>query len=316
MARVPASGLQHALRAGDAEVIVAGVGASLRSYTHDGRDLVVPFDADEVRPGYRGVTLAPWPNRVVDGRYTFAGVAHELALTEPGRGHALHGLLAWTEYAVLHKGPSHVTLGAVVEAQAGYPWRVSVETTYQLTADGLHQSVRARNDGDSPAPWGTGPHPYLRGGTGRVDDWTLHLPATHVLEVTPDRLIPTTLAEVTVDAARFDYRDARTIGAAEIDHAYTGLEREADGTVTVSVTDAEGWGAAITWDPACPWVQVHTADQPTGAASPAHRVGLAVEPMTCAPDAFNADRYPFDTGLIVLDPGAESVASWTILPIG
>src|SRR3546814_20725038 len=66
MARIPLSGTQHALRAGDAEAVIAGVGASLRSYAYGGRDLVVPFDADEVRPGYRGVTLAPWPNRVVD----------------------------------------------------------------------------------------------------------------------------------------------------------------------------------------------------------------------------------------------------------
>ncbi|HWS52387.1 MAG TPA: galactose mutarotase, partial [Microbacterium sp.] len=80
------------------EAVIASVGASLRSLTFDGRDLVVPFDADEVRPNYRGTTLAPWPNRVVDGRYRFGGVEHRLPLTEPERGHALHGLLAWADY--------------------------------------------------------------------------------------------------------------------------------------------------------------------------------------------------------------------------
>src|SRR3546814_5189534 len=148
MARIPLSGTQHALRAGDAEAVMAGVGASLRSYAYGGPDLVVPFDADEVRPGYRGVTLAPWPNRVVDGRYAFGDTAHVLALTEPERAHALHGLLAWTEYAVLDKGPSHVTLAATIEAQTGYPWRVLVETTFVLTDGGLTQSVRAHTDGD------------------------------------------------------------------------------------------------------------------------------------------------------------------------
>ena len=68
------SGTQHALRAGDYEAVISSVGASLRSLTFDGRDLTVPFDADEVRPSYRGATLAPWPNRIVDGLYTFAGV--------------------------------------------------------------------------------------------------------------------------------------------------------------------------------------------------------------------------------------------------
>ena len=93
MARTPLSGVQHAHRAAHGyEAVIASVGASLRSLTYEGRDLVVPFDADEVRPAYRGATLAPWPNRVVDGRYTFGGVEQQLPLTEPARGHALHGL--------------------------------------------------------------------------------------------------------------------------------------------------------------------------------------------------------------------------------
>ena len=317
MARTPLSGTQHCLRAGDAQAVIAGVGASLRAFTHEGRPLVLGFEADEVRPGYRGATLAPWPNRVVDGRYRFADAEQLLPLTERSRSHALHGLLAWTEYAVIDKGPSHVTLTATVEPQTGYPWRVHVETSFVLAADGLTQTVRAHTEGDSAAPWGTGPHPYLVAGEGRVDDWMLHLPASRVLEVTPDRLVPTHLADVTTDPERFDFRAARRVGSVEIDHAFTGLDRTADGTTTVAVTDSTGRGAAITWSADCPWVQVHTADQPEGEASPAHRTGLAVEPMTCAPDAFNAGSYDFDTGLLLLEPGGEPVAAgWTIHPVG
>ena len=78
------SGIQHALRAGDYEAVIASVGASLRSLTYDGRDLVVPFEADEVRPAYRGATLAPWPNRVVDGAVHRSAVSSvSCALTEP-----------------------------------------------------------------------------------------------------------------------------------------------------------------------------------------------------------------------------------------
>ena len=104
----------------------------------------------------------------------------------------------------------------------------------------------------------------------------------------------------------------RVLGAVEIDHAYTALERTPDGFATVRLSDPSGTGVEMTWDAACPWVQVHTADLPGGAAQPFHRAGLAVEPMTCAPDAFNADRYDFDAGLIVLAPGAETTASWRI----
>ncbi|WP_127473155.1 aldose 1-epimerase family protein [Microbacterium sulfonylureivorans] len=313
MARIPTSGTQHALRAGDYEAVIASVGATLRSLTHAGRDLVVPFEADEVRPAHRGATLAPWPNRVVDGRYTFGGVERQLALTEPARSHALHGLAAWLDFEAIDKGPDHVTLAAVIQPQTAYPWRIVVTTTFSLGPDGLTQSVTARNDGAEAAPWGAGPHPYLVAGEGRVDDWTLELPANEVLAVTVDRLIPTDLVAVdAVEPERFDFRTARRIDTAEIDHAFSGLQRDATGIAVVRVTVADGTGVEMAWDAACPWVQVHTADKPQAAQS---RLGLAVEPMTCAPDAFNAERYAYDAGLIVLEPGASSEASWRIAAI-
>jgi aldose 1-epimerase len=313
MARTPASGTQHALRAGDYEAVIASVGATLRSLTHRGRDLVVPFDADEVRPAHRGATLAPWPNRVVDGKYSFGGREFQLALTEPARSHALHGLAAWLDFEAIDKGPDHVTLAAVVQPQTAYPWRIIVTTRFELGPDGLTQSVTARNESTEPAPWGTGPHPYLVAGEGRVDDWTLELPAEQVLAVTPDRLIPTELVAVEADdPERFDFRAARRIGTAEIDHAYTGIVRDGDGTATVRVTAADGTGVAMSWDSACPWVQVHTADNPEPAQS---RLGLAVEPMTCAPDAFNASNYAYDAGLIVIEPEASATAAWRIAAI-
>jgi aldose 1-epimerase len=308
------SGTQHALRAGDYEAVIASIGASLRSLTYDGRDLVVPFDADEVRPSYRGATLAPWPNRIVDGRYTFAGVERQVALTEPARHHALHGLAGWLDYEAIDKGPSHVTLTAAIAPQTGYPWRVVIETTFTLDARGLTQTVRATNESPDAAPWGTGPHPYLVAGPGHVDDWTLDLPAAEVLAVTADRLIPTGLQAVDAeDAERFDFRSARRIGAVEIDHAYTSLERDADGYAVVRVTGADGSGVEMCWDAACPWVQIHTSDK--GVGKPGHRTGLAVEPMTCAPDAFNADAYDYDAGLLVLPPGESAEASWRISAI-
>jgi len=309
--RTVLSGTQHALRAGDYEAVIASVGASLRSLTFAGRDLVVPFDADEVRPSYRGATLAPWPNRIVDGLYAFGGRERQVALTEPARHHALHGLAAWLDYEAVDKGPSHVTLEAAVEPQTGYPWRVVIRTTFSLDAEGLTQTVTATNESPDAAPWGTGPHPYLVAGAGHVDDWTLELPADEVLAVTPDRLSPIGLRPVDADdPERFDFRAARAIRAVEIDHAYTALQRDEAGLARVRVTDAAGSGVEMTWDAACPWVQIHTSDK--GVGKPGHRTGLAVEPMTCAPDAFNADRYDYDADLIVLEPEASASASWRI----
>lgn len=301
----PLSGTQFELAFGDYTATIASVGATLRSLTHQGRDLVVPFDADEVRPAFRGATLAPWPNRVIDGRYTVDGVTHQLSLTEPERGHALHGLAGWLDFIALEETAESVLLAATIEPQVGYPYRLQLRVEFTLSADGLRQTVMARNTGTAPAPYGTGPHPYLIAGDGRVDDWTLTLPADRVLTATEDRLIPIELVDVAVEAnGAFDFRTPRVIGDTVIDHAFTGLSRDEDGTAEVRLTAESGTGVVMTWSTGCKWVQVYTADQATRKTS---RRGLAVEPMTCPPDAFNSGK-----DLIMLNPGQMASVGWSI----
>jgi aldose 1-epimerase len=304
----PLSGTQFQLTHGDYTATIASVGATLRTLRHAGRDLVVPFEAAEVRPAYRGATLAPWPNRVTGGRYTFGEVTHQLALSEPERGHALHGLVGWLDFVDLEQSDDRVLLATTVEAQDGYPYRLQVRVEFVVSVDGLRTTVTTRNTGTEPAPYGTGPHPYLVAGAGRVDDWTLTLPADRVLTVTEDRLIPIALAEVEVEAEGvFDFRTSRSIGSTFIDHAFTGLRRDTRGIAEVRLTAPSGTGVVMRWDTSCPWVQVHTADRTDVRLD---RLGLAVEPMTCPPDAFNSG-----VDLIVLEPGAYATASWSILAL-
>jgi aldose 1-epimerase len=299
---IPISGEQFELEFGRYAATIASVGASIRSLTCDGRDLVVPFAATEVRPAFRGATLAPWPNRVVDATYSFRGTEYLLAVSEPKRGHALHGLVAWSSFALVGHTPQSVSLATTIEAQTSYPFRLDILVDFRLDADGLHSTVSARNTGTDAAPYGVAQHPYLRAGAGRVDDWSLSVPARTVMMVTDDRLIPTGTSPVT--ATELDFRSVRPIGGTFIDHAFTDFDdRE------VRVLDATGTsGVAMTWDAACPWVQVHTGDQPDREVD---RIGLAVEPMTCPPDAFNSG-----VDLIILEPGDRTSASWTIGAIG
>ena len=301
----PLSGTQYELNHGDYSAAIASVGASLRSLTYRGRDLVVPFDADAVRPAFRGAALAPWPNRIAGGAYTFDGVLQQVALTEPERGNALHGLASWLDFGAIEQTPSRVTLAATIVPQVGYPHRIDLEVVYELRDGGLYSSVTGVNSGSDAAPWGAAPHPYLVAGPGHVDDWTLLLPADEVLEVTDDTLLPVGLASVgEANGGAWDFRETRPIGDVFIDHAFTGLARDAAGEASVEVRSADGSGVAMTWGAACKWVQVHTADRP---APEPTRIGLAVEPMTCPPDAFNSG-----TDLVVLQPGDSHTAGWTI----
>ncbi|MGI3779255.1 MAG: aldose 1-epimerase family protein [Janthinobacterium lividum] len=298
----PLTGHEVRLRHGSYTASVVTVGGSLRSLEHDGRPLVVPFEPDEMRPVFRGALLAPWPNRVVDGRYAFDGEAQQLPLTEPDRGHALHGLLGWADWQVTSVGEAAVTLTAELAPSAGYPHRIVVECVYALADDGLTTTITARSL-SGRAPYGVSAHPYLTAGGATLDATILTLPADRYVETEGDRLLPAGERDV-VDAPWPDFREPKAIVSAQVDHAFTGLRREADGQARVRLQGPDDFAVEMTWGPELEWVQVHTADRPEPELN---RAGLAVEPMSCPPDAFNSGE-----GRVVLTDGKDHTASWRI----
>ncbi|SFP48925.1 aldose 1-epimerase [Geodermatophilus dictyosporus] len=302
--RVPPTGEQVELRAGDVTAVVTEVGGGLRRLRLRDRDLVAGFGADAARPVFRGSVLAPWPNRVGDGRYRWAGREEQLPLTEPDRRTALHGLLCWTRWEVRDRSSDGVALGARVVPQPGYPHQLDVVVTYRVHGDGLSWRLAAENTGTTAAPYGCSVHPYLVAGPGRVDDWTLSLSAGEYLEVDDGRLLP--VGRRPVDGTALDFRAGRTpLRGVTVDHAVTGVAPDPDGTARAEVRCADGSGVALEWDPErLPWVQLHTADRPEPEL---HRAGLAVEPMTCPPDAFRSGE-----DVVVLRPGDRHTAEWRI----
>lgn len=300
----PLSGFQFELRSGGCRAVITDVGASLRLLQVDGHDLVVPFDADEVRPFYRGAVVAPWPNRIGDGRYVWDGVEHQVALNEPERRTALHGLVAWTRWEATASSEDSVVLQCEVVPQVGYPFPLRLRTTYRARPDGLDLELEATNTGAQDAPYGCTWHPYLVGGPGRVDDWDVAVPAASVLEVDPERLLPRELRPV--EGSELDLRGASPLGHRQVDHAYTDVDFDEQGCARAEVRCGQR-GVRMEWDRTLPWLQIHTADRP----EPEHdRVGLAVEPMTCPPDAFTSGR-----DVVRLAPGQSHRAWWRLTAV-
>lgn len=295
-------GAEYGLRNGEYTAVIAARGAAVRELRHRGRDLVVPFPAGSPGPDFRGVVVAPWPNRIPDGMYTFDGVDYQLPVNEPGRQCALHGLTPELDWRLESRTESALELSCAMEPVAGYPFTLSITAGYRLDGDGLHTTITAANVGEGAAPYGVCPHPYLLAGPAPLDDWTLEVPARTFLEVTPDRLLP--VATRPVEGHEYDFRRARVIGSSQIDHAFTDIKFGADGRASVVLKDPGGTAVGMEWDRNSPWLQVHTADKLPPLPS---RLGLAVEPMTCPPDAFNSGQ-----DLERLEPGATHAASWRI----
>ena len=301
---LPPTGDQFAIQGGGYRAVVTESGAALRLLEHEGRALVDGFVEDAMPSGGRGQLLMPWPNRIRDGAYSFGGTQHQLALTEPSRHNASHGLARWAAWSVEEHADSSVSLGYRVMAQTGYPWTVDLHVLYDLSADGLTVTQTATNMSALPAPYAQGAHPYLAPGTGPVDGWELALPAATRLLV-DDRLLPVGREPVTGTA--YDFRVARPVADTVLNDAFTDLERDEHGMATVTLVDAAtGRGVALWVDERHRWLQLYTADD---TSTP--RRSLAVEPMTAPADAFRSGD-----DLVTLapqgEPGHELSASWGI----
>ena len=299
---IPLTGTQYAIEAGDYRATVTELGAGLRQLSVAGTNLVTTFDADELPPHGAGQFLSPWPNRIADGTYIFKGTEQHLPLSEAARGNAIHGLTRWIPWTRVSHERDEVTLRSVPHGQVGYPFAVQVEVTYRLdAASGLHVTVTAANKGSRSAPWGTGTHPYLAVATDLIDDCELCLPADRWLPV-DGRLNPSGPAQ-DVAGTDFDFRTQRKIGGTSLDTAFTGLRREADGLAWVRLSGG-GLTTEMWMDATQPWLQVFTSDP---LEPELRRAALAVEPMTCPPDAFNSGE-----DLIVLQPKESVTIRWGI----
>ena len=291
------SGDQFWLEADGQEASVVEVGGGLRTYTVAGVDVLDGYGVDEMAGGGRGQLLLPWPNRIEDGRYSFGGENLQLALTEPSRHNASHGLVRWANWTATALDPDRVVMELVLHPQPGYPFTLGLSVEYRLGAGGLSVETTATNLGARPCPYGAGAHPYVTVGTELVDDALLLVPADTYLEA-DDRGIPT--GSVPVDGSRFDFRVARPVGKLVIDTPYTDLT---DNEAVVASPDGQR-RARLWWDESYRWLMVFTGDT----LDPARRRrGLAVEPMTCAPNAFVTGD-----GLRVLEPEEAWTTVWGI----
>lgn len=297
------SGDQYVIESGGYRAVATQSGGALRALDLDGRPLIEGFAEDAMADGGRGQLLVPWPNRIRDGRYRFDGKDQQLALTEPSRHNASHGLVRWAAWTVLEHGADRVELAYFLPAQTGYPWALDLRVAYAVGPAGLEVTQSATNLAGTAAPYASGAHPYLVAGAGPCDTWTLTLPAATRLLTDAERLLPSGRDDVSGTDA--DFRAPRLLGGSVLNHAVTDLDRADDGRATTTLTAGDGRGVALWVDEHHGWLQVYTGED-----TKTPRASIAVEPMTAPPDAFNSGD-----DLVVLEPGVRFSARWGIRAI-
>jgi len=298
----PLTGAQYEIEAGDYQAVVTELGGGLRRLSYRGQQLITGYQPDELPPAAAGQLLAPWPNRIDHGRYDFDGASYQLELSEVPRGNAIHGLTRWTNWEPAGHTSDEIALAHVLHGRPGYPFCLELSVSYSLSAaSGLEVTVTARNAGSRPAPYGTGSHPYLTTGEPLIDPCELELPAARWLPA-DDRGIPCGQPQ-DVTGTPFDFRSPRPIGGTSLDHALTGLSRDRAGRAWARLASG-GVRLGLWAGPGYDWLQVFTGD---GLPAGQRRRALAVEPMTCPPNAFVTGD-----GLLALAPGDSVSHSWGI----
>jgi aldose 1-epimerase len=295
------SGEQITIVAADQQAVVVEVGGGLRSYSAGGRELIDGYRADEMSSSGRGQVLIPWPNRLQDGSYEFDRRHHQLPLNEPERRNAIHGLVRWAAWTATEHEPHRALMKYVLHPQPGYPFSLGISIEYTLSDSGLRVRTTTTNLGTDPCPFGSGAHPYLTLGTATIDRLMLRVRARTVLQ-SDERGLP--IGAEAVEGTEYDFRKPRRIGSTKLDHAFTDLERDQEGLARVELRDPDHETQVSLWvDQSYPYLMLFSGDPLPNV----RRRSLAVEPMTCPPNAFRtADA------LIRLEPGSSFTGRWGI----
>ncbi len=251
---------------------------------------------DEMLEGRYGknIILYPFPNRLKEGKYEWAGRQYQFPINDPDTGNALHGFgkdkpLLVERVDTARHAASITCLRYEPGDTPAYPFPIAFAITFTLCNEGaLEVDLSLTNYHESPIPVGMGWHPYFRLGSS-ADNMRLQLPPCRRVEVDAT-MIPT--GQLLEDTR---FAELQAINGQEIDNCFA-LDNTELPYAEVVLEGALG--------------RLHYRQQ-TGPGKfnflqvfvPPHRASIAIEPMTCNIDAFHNNM-----GLIVLEPQQQAVA--------
>ncbi len=254
--------------------------------------------------------LAPFPNRIRGGKYSWAGKDYDLPAND-GMGNAIHGFAWDAPWRLIDTSTVGGSASATAEFQLSrdqpeklplWPGDFRLRVEYSLRGKVLSHCGTVENVGAAGLPFGFGTHPYFRvplTPKSTLADCTVLLDAAESVELIG--CLPTG-ATHPVTPPR-DLRAGRSLDGHPLDDVFTGLKLSHHGQYHSVLADrVAGLRLSQWWDAEFPYAVVYT---------PPHGQAVCVEPYTCVTDAINlkaiGDRDP---GLWTLAPGEQR--TWRI----
>jgi aldose 1-epimerase len=247
---------------------------------------------------YHGVKLIPFPGRIPNGTYQFAGKQYTLKRNSKADTSSLHGFVCKKPFRIVRTSVNNRRAFVILEYihtgdTKGYPFKFSVRLTYTLANSSFSCTTVVRNKDRRSIPMGDGWHPYFKT-SGKTNRLLISLPSHSVVDLTPQK-VPTgrsakptrrtsiiPLKRKAIDSV-FDLGEKRRRATTKLINPKTG--------VALNLWQEAGKGKyryLIVYRP------------PSGTS-------VAIEPWTCAPNAANNNM-----GLIVLKPGGIFKASYGV----
>jgi aldose 1-epimerase len=283
---------------------IARVGAALVSFTSNDIELVEPGNLEAVGPYCEGIVMAPWPNRLEDGKWSYKGQTLEFPINLQSQRNANHGLLIDHPYDLVEATESSVTLGALIHARLAYPFNVYTTVKYQLVSSGIVVTHTAENLSEDEAPFAVGGHPYFQIVGVPTADLTLRSDAETVLDVN-ERQIP--VGKSATAGTRFDMRAGVRVGDNFYDHGFTDLPRDSNGLAHTYLSAPDGREFDVWQDSRFTHVVIFSPGFYWDKSSDEKRFAVAIEPQTAGANAFNTGE-----DLQWLEKGEVFSASWGV----
>lgn len=247
---------------------------------------------------YHGAKLMPFPGRIPNGRYQFAGKNYALKPNTQDGAASIHGFVCKRPFRIVHTAVSNHRASVVLEYihrgdTKGYPFKFSVRLTYTLASKSFSCTTVVRNLDKRAIPMGDGWHPYFKT-SGKTNQLLLALPPSSIVELSAEK-IPTGRI---VRPARKTF--IIPLRRKAIDTVFDLGEKRR--RVTTKLIDPKNGVELRLWQEAGvrKYRYLVVYRPPSGTS-------VAIEPWTCAPNAANNKL-----GLIVLKPKGRFVASYGV----
>lgn len=278
-----------------------GTAGQLTELTDGYRDEAELLAQDGVRAGL----LAPFPNRVADGRYRYGGRDHDLL---PGRRAdrlIYHGFVRELPFELVSATTTADSARLLLRTTSirpgrhpGYPFALDLDVEYTIDRRELGVEIRATNVGGTTAPYASGWHPYFTLSR-PVDDLVLQIPARTLIR-TDASLVPLRGEEALLPLDRcpdMDFRAPRRLGDAVIDACFADLTPGPGGRTETVLSDPVSGDGLRVWQYGG-YLHVFTGDT----LARDRRTSIALESVEAPTDAYNRPEH---ATALSLEPGRQ-----------